>query len=511
MAADGAGLEPSATGAGEAVVPPAEPHAPGAGHGRGPQTGGGRNGAGKMSRAHLPVTIATVMALALPTLAEQMLSAVIGFTDTIVAGHTGGDDTARAASAAAVGTMTYLQWFAGLMTSALGVGASAIVSRSIGAGRPRMANRVAGTACAAAFAVGIGVALIFFFGARPLTFMFGLRDEAAGLGVSYLHIMCWTVCFQTAGQIGMACLRGAGDTLRPMLVTAAITVVNGIASPALTFGWFGLPQWGVRGNATGTLLAFVISGALTFAFLISGQAGLRLRGRHFRIMPHLLVRVARVGLWSWIEGMILWGGQAAIVMLVMHQVDKAVGTSGVTMAAHNATLRIESLAFLPGFGFAIACSSLVGQYLGAKKPDEAVKATVLCNRLAFWTMTIAAVPMVVIPHWMLAWMVDSAPVVEMGVWPLIIAGLAQPGFAISIVKSGCLKGAGDTKSPMFTSLTGMGSRVVVVLATMAVLVKIGHPGWGLVAVWVAIFLDLAYRAVVMEVVFRRGRWKLKKV
>ena len=127
MAADGAGLEPSATGAGEAVVPPAEPHAPGAGHGRGPQTGGGRNGAGKMSRAHLPVTIATVMALALPTLAEQMLSAVIGFTDTIVAGHTGGDDTARAASAAAVGTMTYLQWFAGLMTSALGVGASAIV------------------------------------------------------------------------------------------------------------------------------------------------------------------------------------------------------------------------------------------------------------------------------------------------------------------------------------------------------------------------------------------------
>jgi putative MATE family efflux protein len=407
--------------------------------------------------------------------------------------------------------MMYLQWFAGLMTAALGVGATAIVARSIGANRPRMANRVAGTAMTAAFLVGIAVALLFYFAAYPLTLLFGLRESAADLGMQYLRIMCWTVCFQTAGQIGMACLRGAGDTLRPMLVTIAITVVNGVASPALTFGWFGLPAWGVRGNATGTLMAFMVAGIVTAGFLFAGDAGLKLRLSHLRIVPHLLWRVLRIGIPSWAEGVILWLGQASIVMLVMSRVDVAAGISGVTMAAHTATLRIESLAFLPGFGFGIACSALVGQYLGARKPIEAQQAADLCNRLAFWIMTIAALPMVFFPHWMLHWMVDSAPAIDMGVIPLIIAGLAQPGFAISIARSSALKGAGDTVSPMMATTAGMIGRVILVLSIMAVLSRLGHAIWGLTLVWVCIWLDLNYRALHMQLVYSRGTWKEKRV
>ena len=120
--------------------------------------------------------------------------------------------------------------------------------------------------------------------------------------------------------------------MRPMLVTLAISIVNGFASPALTFGWFGLPAMGVRGNATGTLLSFVVAGVVTFAFLIHGDAGLQLRLRYLKIVPTLLARVAKIGLPSWFEGMLLWTGQALIVMLVMRQVDKAVGVDGVTMA-----------------------------------------------------------------------------------------------------------------------------------------------------------------------------------
>jgi putative MATE family efflux protein len=446
-----------------------------------------------------------------------VLSAGIGFTDTYVAGHTlmaghsGTDDNARTAAAAAVGVMTYLQWFGGLMTAALGVGATAIVARSIGAKRPRMANRVAGTACAAAFLVGILVAFIFFFGARPLVWIFGLRRDAAEYGVQYLQIMCWTICFQTAGQIGMACLRGAGDTLRPMIVTAAITVVNGFASWALTFGKYGLPELGVRGNALGTLLAFAVAGAVTFGFLLYGDAGLKLRLGHLRIVPHLLARIAKIGLPSWYEGMLLWGGQALIVMLVMKQVDEAIGIPGITMAAHSATLRIESLAFLPGFGFGIACSALVGQYLGAKKPEEAQRSAVLCHRLAIATMTLAAVPMVLLSGWLLHFLVDSKDVVNYGWLPLIIAGLAQPGFAVAIVKSSALKGAGDTISPLVATMTGMGGRVVLVLLMMVYLNGIGHADWGLTAVWICIFLDLLYRGIYMEIVFRRGKWKTQQV
>ena len=458
-----------------------------------------------------PITIPIILKLAYPSVLEQIIAAAIGLTDLVVAGRTGTGDAQHAAAAAAVGAMGYLQWFAGLMTTALGVGATAIVARAIGSNRTRMANRTAGTAFAAAVLVGVVVALMFFFGARQFVWLFGLHDAAADMGVQYLQIMCWTICFQTAGQIGTACLRGAGDTVRPMLVTLAITLVNGIASPALTFGWWGLPAWGVRGNATGTLLAFFVSGIFTLAFLLGGRAGIALRLRHFRIIPHILARVVKIGMPSWFESMLLWAGQSVVVILVMRQVDDAFGESGLTLAAHTAVLRIESLAFLPGFGFGIACSTLVGQFLGAKKPEQAQRAAVLSNRLAILTMTVAAVPMMLMPRLLLGTLVDSKAVVALGIWPLIIAGIAQPGFAVAIAKSAALKGAGETVSPMIATIAGMCGRVLLILAVIPILAHFHHANWGLDLVWVCIFLDLSFRGGFLHLVFRRGKWKQIRV
>jgi putative MATE family efflux protein len=365
--------------------------------------------------------------------------------------------------------------------------------------------------------VGLIVALLFYFGAGVFAWMFGLRGQAAMLAVEYLQIMSWTICLQTFANIGMACLRGAGDAIRPLMVTIGMCLMNGIASPALTFGWWGLPAWGVRGNATGTLLAFAVSGTFTMGFLLRGKGGLRLRLSHLRIVPHLLMRVTRIGMPSWAENVLLWGGQTTVAMLVMKPTDDALAAAagatrdGVTMAAHGATLRIESLAFLPGFGFAIACSTLVGQFLGARKPEEAQRAAVLCNRLAIGLMTLAALPMVLIPGFLLRLLVDSNQVVTLGVMPLILAGIAQPPFAVAIVKSSALRGAGETIGPMWTTISGMVGRVVLVLAVMGVASSMGHAAWGLSIVWVGIVVDLSYRGLVMEILFRRGNWKTKKV
>jgi Na+-driven multidrug efflux pump len=119
--------------------------------------------------------------------------------------------------------------------------------------------------------------------------------------------------------------------------------------------------------------------------------------------------------------------------------------------------------------------------------------------------------MIFFPKELLRFMVDSKDVVELGWVPLIIAGLAQPAFAIAIAKSQALKGAGDTVWPLITTLTGMGGRVVIILGIMWYLARTGHNVWGLTCVWVCIFLDLFYRGIAMEIVFRRGKWKLQKV
>jgi putative MATE family efflux protein len=457
------------------------------------------------------VSLKIILALALPTCLEQIISAGIGVTDTVVAGHTGGTPEIRAATAAAVGTMTYLQWFAGMMSAALGVGSTAIIARAIGARRYRAANRTAGTSCSSAFLVGLTLAIVFFSFPGAICHLAGLHGMAAEYGAIYLRVMSLTICMQSAGQIGMACLRGAGDTVRPMIVTTCVMLVNAIASPALTFGWFGLPALGIRGNAIGTLLAFAAAGLVTAFFLFSNTAGLKLSARHLKIVPHILGRMLKIGLPSWAESTLLWVGQFVIVIFVISPVDKAIGVDGVTMAAHSAVLRIESLAFLPGFGFGIAASALVGQYLGAKKPDQAERGALLAGRLGLLTMSIAALPMIFCPTFMLRLMVDSEPVVALGKWPLVLAGIAQPIFAIAISRSSAFKGAGDTIWPMLTTITGMALRLAIVFLLAALFAARHEQRLGLLAVWIAIFIDLHYRGGLLWIVFRRGGWKLKKV
>lgn len=460
----------------------------------------------------LAPTLRTVLILSAPAILEQVIQAAVGVTDTVVAGHLPGDDHTVAAASAAVGVMSYLQWLAGLLNSAFSIGAMAIVARSIGAGRIRVANRVTGTAVAAAFLVSLAVGILLFVFASPVAYAIGLRDLAHRFGVQYLQIMTITIALQGVALTGMACLRGAGDTFRPMLVTSSIAIVNIITSTSFTFGWLGMPAWGLRGNAFGTMLAYLLGGVATLVLLLGGWSHLHLRWSHLRIVPHNFVRLLRIGMPSWAEGMLLWLGQILIVIFVINRNDADLGVAGATMAAHNAVIRIESLAYLPGFGFGIACSSMVGRYLGAGRQDYAKRAALLSTRLAVGTMTALAIPMVLIPHALLALMVDSAPVVAAGVWPMVLAGLAQPGFALSIIKGSGLKGAGDTVWPMIATGAGMTLvRVPVLLLALGLFARAGQPGTGLIAVWFGIFADLNFRGLINWAVWRRGSWMRKAI
>ncbi len=456
-----------------------------------------------------PATYGLIMYVAAPAIAEQVLGALIGLTDVVIAGHLPGNADVVGAASAAVGLMTYLQWFAGLMTAAMATGATAIVSRAIGSHRIRVANRVAGTAISAAFAVSIATSAVMFLFARKIAFACGLQGLAAEFAAQYLQIMVVTISLQTSGQIGMAAVRGSGDTVRPMRVTLMVMLVNFITSSMFTFGWLGAPAWGIRGDAFGTMLAYLAGGIYTAFVLLGNSTPLRIRLRHLKIVPHVLMRILRIGMPSWLEGILLWAGQFVIVIFVM---NVRTDPNGFTLAAHSVVLRIESLSFLPGFGFQIAASALVGQYLGAGKPNEAKRAAMLANTLGCVTMTLLAIPMVLAPHFMLSLLVNSAPVVAVGIWPMILAGLAQPGFAIAIVLSGALRGAGETIPPMISTVSGI---FIIRLGVLGIclwyMAAHGITGANLTAVWIAIFIDLNYRAVFNYIVFHRDKWLLRKV
>jgi multidrug resistance protein, MATE family len=456
-----------------------------------------------------PPSTNKVLRLAAPAIVEQLLYGVIGLTDVVIAGHLPGSADFISAATAAVGMITYLQWFVALIGGAVGGGATAIVARAIGARRIRMANRVAGTAVTAALVAGIISSALMFVFAHQVVAACQLSSIAADLAVQFLRIMMITSSLQIAGQIGMACIRGAGDTVRPMLIMLLLTAFNCLTSATFAYGWFGMPAWGLAGDAFGTMLAYLVGGSLAMAALFSKHGRIRLELRHMRIIPHVLVRILKIGLPSGLEQMLLWLGQIIIVIFVINSRNDL---NGHIMAAHISALRLESISFLPGLGFAIAASALVGQYLGAGKADEAKHAAHIANRLAIITMTLLAVPMVFFPGFMLELIVKSPPVIQAGWWPMVLAGLAQPGFAIAIVLAGALRGAGETIPPMISTVTGMlVVRVLVVVVCLAWLRHEHINGANLTAVWIAIFIDLNYRGVYNYLAFERGQWQKRKV
>jgi Na+-driven multidrug efflux pump len=127
-------------------------------------------------------------------------------------------------------------------------------------------------------------------------------------------------------------------------------------------------------------------------------------------------------------------------------------------------------------------------------------------------MTVAALPMILFPHFLLSLVVKSPPVVALGVWPLILAGVAQPGFAIGISKGSALKGAGETIWPMIATIVGMFAvRMPIVIAGLWLMERQGMAGKALLAVWAGILLDLSFRGGFNWIGFARGTWRHKQV
>jgi len=173
----------------------------------------------------------------------------------------------------------------------------------------------------------------------------------------------------------------------------------------------------------------------------------------------------------------------------------------VALAAHTLAVRIESLSFMVGFGFTIACSTLVGQSLGAGRPDEAHLAFRLATRWSMACMSAIAVLLIVWGRGLLAVFGPAADVHDLAYALLIIAAVEQPLMGIGFALVGGLRGAGDTVSPMVVSFVGN----VLVRVFVVYWLAFGL-GWGVYGVYLGTVLDWAVRSVLCLAAFRHGRW-----
>jgi putative MATE family efflux protein len=298
--------------------------------------------------------------------------------------------------------------------------------------------------------------------------------------------------------VANACLRGAGDTLTPAVSMIAVNVINMAFSFGLTYGWAGLPRMGFNGIALGTVIAYVVGGLLQFGVLILGRGGIRLHWH--RLRPHWLTmkRIMRIGVPAGVEGLLIWVAQFTVV-IVINGMDK----TNVTAAAHLNAVKIEAFSYLPGWAFATAAATLVGQSLGMKDPGRAKRGTYLAYALGGGIMTLCGVSFILFGRHYADWMLPTQPeVASLTAQCLFITGFIQAGFAASMIFSGALRGAGDTMVVMAINLF---STLCLRLAGALFVVFYLHRG--LAAVWVVLASELFLRGVMAWVRFEQGGWR----
>jgi putative MATE family efflux protein len=285
-------------------------------------------------------------------------------------------------------------------------------------------------------------------------------------------------------------MRAAGDTRTPMWLSALGSLLYVPATYLLvTVGGLG-----IMGAAAALIGVNVVFCAATIALLWRGIAGVRLAGGSWRLERATLRSLASISGYSAGESLLFSIGILALGFLAFR-----LGTE--SYAAHQLVSQLESLSFLPCIGFSAASAALVGQSLGMRDPRRAMRSGWAATRQAIiWTSAAGAV-LALFPQLFLDLFTNDHAVIAAGVGALVVIGVAQPAQAVNFTMGGALRGSGDTRFTLTTTIFNW------FFVRLPLAVVFAFPlGLGLAGIWLGVLVDYGVRAVILMLRFRSGRW-----
>jgi len=428
----------------------------------------------------------TVLRVALPAVASSLLMTLFSSVDAFWVGTRLG-----ASGLAAVSTSLFWIWMIVSLAEMIEVGLTAVAARRHGERRAGRAARLAGDALL--FTLGLGI-VVAFAGTLALHRLFDLMHtppDVTALGERYLETYLLGAPLIYGFFAVDATFRAAGDTRTPFVLLLGSVALTLVLDPALLLGLGPFPRLGIAGAAIATIatrgLAFVLG------LVIALRRGLL---RFGRIKLASIGAVCRVGLPTAATGVMF-----SLIYVFLTRITTQFGTPA--LAALGIGQRVESWLFMIGVGFGAATAAIVGQNLGAGRPDRAERAAWLATGFCTVLGVVACILELTVPRQFAALFTTDAAVIAESVKYLRIAAFSQLVICSEIVLEGALGGAGHTLPPMVTSTAITASRVP--LAGWAAV------RWGSSGIWWIISITAAGRGIAMAALWRRGGWKHKSV
>lgn len=375
------------------------------------------------------------------------------------------------------------------------VGGNAVISRYIGSGRFHRANIAFFNILILALILSLFVLVIGYVGAEQFYLWMGTGEEVAKLGETYFGILCLGMPLVFMDALFFNALSAAGKTQASLYIKIVSALLNIFLNYTLIFGNFGFEALGIQGAAIATVISYGFN-VLVYLLLISTASS----ALHFYVYFSLksLRSVFKIGLPASLERLISVSAFMVFVMVITKYGTEA-------LAGYQVGLRIEGLAFMPGFGFAIAAMALVGQSLGAKNTEIAHNDAITITKVAASFMGFVGLFLIFFPEFFSQFFTQDEKTIELASIYLQLVGLSQVPLAVAFVLSGALRGAGATK---ITLKINVGSLIFLrVLPSIYLSTVTDDIFW----IYIVMIAETFIKGGIFWYVFSLGRWKSIKI
>ena len=434
-----------------------------------------------------------IVVLAIPMVLEMCMESLFAVVDVFFVSKLGADAVAAVGLTEGMLTIVYS------VAMGLVIGATAVVSRRIGEKDPDGAAVAAVQVIALGLVVSVVIGVAGALFARPLLALMGASDVVLAEPARYAIVMLGGCGSVVMLFLNNAIFRAAGDATVAMRVLWLANGINIVMDPMLIFGLGPFPELGVMGAAVATTTGRSVGVAVQLLLLIHGSGRITIRWRHVRLAPAVMWSICRISGTGMLQILVDTTSWVVLVRLIATFGSPAV-------AGYTIGIRTVLFAILPAWGLSNAAATMVGQSLGAGKPDRAELAVWTAARYNMIFLGVISVAFVSLAPQIVAIYTSDPVIAADAVACLRIVSLGFLFFAYGMVLTQAFNGAGDAWTPTWINVGCFWVWQMPLAYFLALNFGLGPTG-----VYWAVTIAFSTLAIVSAVIFRRGRWKLKRV
>lgn len=437
-----------------------------------------------------PIT-KTLVSLAFPLIVVMFIEIALSITHYFWVGRLG--PTAQDA----VTTSMVVIWTVVAATSIVSVGIRALISRNVGAGNFDRAAYFVKQGLALSVIIGLVVGVAGYLCSRKLLIFMDAGENTIVMGLPYIRIFFGSAILLFLLETSYAAFSSSGNTRTPAFIGIMVLIINLVLDPLFIFGVGPFPQLGVMGAGVATTIAY-LAGVITSLTLISkGKLGYHPpKIFPLNLSPMDLMSIVRIGLpmsaHQLVFMIVYW-----FLIIIIHKFGEA---AGAAMGIGN---RMESISYMICHGISLAASAMVGQNLGAGRPERAAKSAWHAVVLGVLVTACVSIVFLMWSRQIVSVFSNDTNVIKIARDYLIILALSQVTMGVEIILEGSFVGAGDTVPPMLVMVPGHLIRIPLAYFLCFNL------DLGINGVWWTLTITTTFKAIILALWFKRGKWQHK--